>query len=325
MADHHASELPQSPGSITLPIIDDHEYRLITLGNGLRALLVHDATAEKGAAACDVSVNAKPRWLRLPPGASKGQHSNAMRAAICVPRRPGGADWLVGWGGAPGGAPLCLAPTLVLRSPCGSPALPASVHGLYIVSGWHGSPRSRRLPAPASAASVQGGGVPPPSPLHALIPRIALFSLPLPSHSPCLSSSIPGRPAPALLLRLAAFAPDHPPAALLALRRSVEQVRVGSLSDPDDVPGLAHFTEHMLFYSSHKYPEEDEYRWAWGRVVVLVCVQVCAGVRRCAGVQGTAATCPDEGKYRWAGVLMVMVCLPRPWRTTSPPLQQVHR
>ncbi len=39
------------------------------------------------------------------------------------------------------------------------------------------------------------------------------------------------------------------------------QVRVGSLSDPDDVPGLAHFTEHMLFYSSEKYPEEGEYRW----------------------------------------------------------------
>lgn len=36
-------------------------------------------------------------------------------------------------------------------------------------------------------------------------------------------------------------------------------VRVGSLSDPSDVPGLAHFTEHMLFYSSEKYPEEDEY------------------------------------------------------------------
>ncbi|KAL4858339.1 Insulin-degrading enzyme-like 1 [Chlorella vulgaris] len=36
-------------------------------------------------------------------------------------------------------------------------------------------------------------------------------------------------------------------------------VRVGSLSDPDDVAGLAHFTEHMLFYSSEKYPEEDEY------------------------------------------------------------------
>lgn len=36
-------------------------------------------------------------------------------------------------------------------------------------------------------------------------------------------------------------------------------VRVGSLSDPDDVPGLAHFLEHMLFYSSEKYPEEDAY------------------------------------------------------------------
>lgn len=29
-------------------------------------------------------------------------------------------------------------------------------------------------------------------------------------------------------------------------------VRVGSMSDPEDTPGLAHFTEHMLFYSSEK-------------------------------------------------------------------------
>lgn len=34
---------------------------------------------------------------------------------------------------------------------------------------------------------------------------------------------------------------------------------MGYLSDPDDIPGLAHFTEHMLFYSSEKYPGEDEY------------------------------------------------------------------
>jgi insulysin len=26
-------------------------------------------------------------------------------------------------------------------------------------------------------------------------------------------------------------------------------MRVGAFSDPDDVPGLAHFLEHMLFYS----------------------------------------------------------------------------
>ncbi|CAK0787227.1 hypothetical protein CVIRNUC_010443 [Coccomyxa viridis] len=36
-------------------------------------------------------------------------------------------------------------------------------------------------------------------------------------------------------------------------------VRVGSLSDPLDTPGLAHFCEHMLFYASAKYPEEDAY------------------------------------------------------------------
>ncbi|KAK9803974.1 hypothetical protein WJX72_009535 [[Myrmecia] bisecta] len=36
-------------------------------------------------------------------------------------------------------------------------------------------------------------------------------------------------------------------------------VRIGALSDPAELPGLAHFTEHMLFYASEKYPKEDEY------------------------------------------------------------------
>jgi predicted Zn-dependent peptidase len=27
------------------------------------------------------------------------------------------------------------------------------------------------------------------------------------------------------------------------------------MSDPPELPGLAHFTEHMLFYASEKYPE----------------------------------------------------------------------
>ncbi|XP_010472492.1 PREDICTED: insulin-degrading enzyme-like 2 [Camelina sativa] len=36
-------------------------------------------------------------------------------------------------------------------------------------------------------------------------------------------------------------------------------VSVGSFSDPDGLEGLAHFLEHMLFYASEKYPEEDSY------------------------------------------------------------------
>ncbi|MEW5297373.1 MAG: hypothetical protein WDW36_000586 [Sanguina aurantia] len=37
------------------------------------------------------------------------------------------------------------------------------------------------------------------------------------------------------------------------------KVNIGSLLDPVGLDGLAHFTEHMLFYSSAKYPVEDEY------------------------------------------------------------------
>ncbi|CAI0374959.1 unnamed protein product [Linum tenue] len=36
-------------------------------------------------------------------------------------------------------------------------------------------------------------------------------------------------------------------------------VGVGAFSDPVGLEGLAHFLEHMLFYASDKYPEEDSY------------------------------------------------------------------
>lgn len=36
-------------------------------------------------------------------------------------------------------------------------------------------------------------------------------------------------------------------------------VNVGYLSDPDELPGLAHFCEHMLFLGTEKYPQENEY------------------------------------------------------------------
>ena len=40
---------------MVLPRVDDCSYRLLTLPNGLKALLVHDPAADKGAAAADVS------------------------------------------------------------------------------------------------------------------------------------------------------------------------------------------------------------------------------------------------------------------------------
>lgn len=36
-------------------------------------------------------------------------------------------------------------------------------------------------------------------------------------------------------------------------------INIGSSSDPDDIPGMAHFVEHMLFMGSKKYPEENYY------------------------------------------------------------------
>lgn len=36
-------------------------------------------------------------------------------------------------------------------------------------------------------------------------------------------------------------------------------VHVGHLSDPAELPGLAHFCEHLLFLGTQKYPHENEY------------------------------------------------------------------
>mmetsp|Transcript_17014 Transcript_17014/g.36900 ORF Transcript_17014/g.36900 Transcript_17014/m.36900 type:complete len:987 (-) Transcript_17014:124-3084(-) len=37
-------------------------------------------------------------------------------------------------------------------------------------------------------------------------------------------------------------------------------VKVGSMFDPPEIPGLAHFLEHMLFLGTEKYPKEEEYK-----------------------------------------------------------------
>ncbi len=36
-------------------------------------------------------------------------------------------------------------------------------------------------------------------------------------------------------------------------------VRKGYWDDPDDIPGMAHFVEHMLFLGTEKYPKEGEF------------------------------------------------------------------
>ncbi|XP_054654801.1 insulin-degrading enzyme isoform X2 [Dunckerocampus dactyliophorus] len=40
---------------------------------------------------------------------------------------------------------------------------------------------------------------------------------------------------------------------------SALDVHIGSLSDPTNIAGLAHFCEHMLFLGTKKYPKENEY------------------------------------------------------------------
>merc|ERR1719285_1316185 len=36
-------------------------------------------------------------------------------------------------------------------------------------------------------------------------------------------------------------------------------VHIGHMSDPPNLPGIAHFCEHMLFLGTHQFPDENEY------------------------------------------------------------------
>ncbi|KAJ8952794.1 hypothetical protein NQ318_008111, partial [Aromia moschata] len=36
-------------------------------------------------------------------------------------------------------------------------------------------------------------------------------------------------------------------------------IGVGSFSDPKEVPGMAHFLEHMVFMGSEKFPAENDF------------------------------------------------------------------
>jgi len=45
----------------------------------------------------------------------------------------------------------------------------------------------------------------------------------------------------------------------LKLSAAALSVNIGSFSDPDGVPGMAHFLEHMVFMGSAKYPDENSF------------------------------------------------------------------
>lgn len=47
---------------------------------------------------------------------------------------------------------------------------------------------------------------------------------------------------------------------LSEIAEAAMDVGVGSFSDPDDLPGLAHFLEHMLCEGSVRFPKHGEYK-----------------------------------------------------------------
>ena len=218
----HSPVSASKPPFLT-PRIDDHEYKLVTLDNGIKALCVRDKKADKAAAAMDVSLRAQLGLIRAVlgwAGRRRGQGRPQRAAGMCPSagrcRRAAGRSGSVA---VREDRPLR---GMLVPWTQGSNLQPSQNHQ-------HHHKQSRSLPSLQPHA-------PPPPPAARRPPLLmhAMKSSP-PAHS---SAAAPGTLPPA----------------------SAGQVRVGSMSDPADVAGLAHFTEHMLFYSSEKYPEEGEYR-----------------------------------------------------------------
>ncbi|GBP69439.1 Insulin-degrading enzyme [Eumeta japonica] len=99
---------------------------------------------------------------------------------------------------------------------------------------------------------------PPPAPASPVPPAIPAQPFVAQRHDDIVKSHIDKRSYRGLVLSngmkvllVSDSATDKAAAAL--------DVNVGYLSDPDDLPGLAHFCEHMLFLGTKKYPEENEY------------------------------------------------------------------
>ena len=48
-----------------------------------------------------------------------------------------------------------------------------------------------------------------------------------------------------------------------AVSGAAVSIETGSLEESNDLPGMAHFLEHLLFMGSEKYPDEDEF---WNKI-----------------------------------------------------------
>lgn len=125
MVEHEQHSLSEPlDGQIVTPRVDDCLYRLVTLENGLKAVLVHDATCDKAAAACDVGPAREGGFLPWEAGRARPPVSQQVpcmvdRGAKDRRTQPERSQW-------PPAAPAvarCL--TTVQGRPCSAPHLPA--------------------------------------------------------------------------------------------------------------------------------------------------------------------------------------------------------
>lgn len=52
----------------------------------------------------------------------------------------------------------------------------------------------------------------------------------------------------------------HDTVLLTNYQNLLPMISLGHMCDPEELPGLAHFCEHMLFLGTKKYPVENEYQ-----------------------------------------------------------------
>lgn len=211
---------------VVSPETDKLQYRELQLDNGLRVLLVSDGTSEKAAAAVNV------RQHQLIPVRRVAIHhtSTSIIRSACLP---------------------CALQTQVSLA-----ASTCFCRCFCYFSASSGRYDTRVCPARNATASIRE-----------LVRLASLESQTIhnqKANSPalrlmCCRGSSDSGVCPRRPLNVGARGGQLCASIDRSHFRGDVQVRVGSLSDPEEFLGLAHFLEHMLFYASERYPVEDEY------------------------------------------------------------------